>query len=573
MRFAYVGAALAFATTTLAGGSPQGYGGDSVPQAAGEPRPGVGGPGQNGGGVNSDAGQRPPYVPNQAGNGMPPNGGRTQSDAQPGQGQVPGRRPEEGQGQRPNGSPSSGNGMQYGPQSQGQGQPRPQPGQGGGRPNSQNGMQPQGRPGQGIESSPVGGNGQPRQGQPGHGGTESSPVGGGNQPGQGRPGQDGTESSPVGGNGRPAQGGDSHGQGGPSFYEGSGQGGQRGGSPSDGRPGQGGTQSSPVGGSGAGNGGNFQFQGPQCCIQSSPGGGRPNGPPPGQGGRQSSPTGSSPGNGQHGSPNYGAPRGNGGPSRGGQQSSPVGSSPGQGQPGHGQPGQGQIQPNRESPQGYGGKRDVKRQAGGQVPPSTGGHMSGGAGGQAPPGAGNAAGGAGSYGQCISPEEGLQWLDQFISVLGHTAPNLEETANQIIADQFTEISNSILSLQGKQQTAQSVAAPSKQAWVQGIIKAPPPEGIQTLDVVVGCNKLVWYWSFEKVGAGRYPTNGFNLFTLTRGGQGLQAEKLNLEFDSIAWGLNTGEIGSVTYANGTEAQAAMEFRGGPGKGEGQGSQRGQ
>lgn len=134
------------------------------------------------------------------------------------------------------------------------------------------------------------------------------------------------------------------------------------------------------------------------------------------------------------------------------------------------------------------------------------------------------------------------------------------------------------LTGLQLSSESVSAPSKQAWIQGVTsktsrlssillhsniftEAPPPQGIQTKDIVIGCDKLVWYWSFEKVGAGRYPQNGFNLFHLVRNGGRLQADRLDLEFDSIAWGLNTGEVSEIELADGTEIEAAMEFQGGP------------
>lgn len=54
----------------------------------------------------------------------------------------------------------------------------------------------------------------------------------------------------------------------------------------------------------------------------------------------------------------------------------------------------------------------------------------------------------SYGgKCISQQEGEAWLQKFIGVLGKTDPNAQTTANKIIADNFVEYSNSILSLQG------------------------------------------------------------------------------------------------------------------------------
>lgn len=63
---------------------------------------------------------------------------------------------------------------------------------------------------------------------------------------------------------------------------------------------------------------------------------------------------------------------------------------------------------------------------------------------------------------------------------------------------------------------------------------------------------------------YPQNGINIFHLIRNGAQLQADRLDLEFDSIAWGLNTGELESVTYANGKMQEAAMKFQAGPEQG---------
>lgn len=63
---------------------------------------------------------------------------------------------------------------------------------------------------------------------------------------------------------------------------------------------------------------------------------------------------------------------------------------------------------------------------------------------------------------------------------------------------------------------------------------------------------------------YPQNGINIFHLIRNRGQLQADRLDLEFDSIAWGLNTGELESVTYANGKKQDAAMKFQAGPEQG---------
>lgn len=72
---------------------------------------------------------------------------------------------------------------------------------------------------------------------------------------------------------------------------------------------------------------------------------------------------------------------------------------------------------------------------------------------------------------------------------------------------------------------------------------------------------------------YPQNGINIFHLIRNGAQLQADRLDLEFDSIAWGLNTGELESVTYANGKKQDAAMKFQAGPEQGAAASSSEGE
>lgn len=101
-----------------------------------------------------------------------------------------------------------------------------------------------------------------------------------------------------------------------------------------------------------------------------------------------------------------------------------------------------------------------------------------------------------------------------------------------------------------QTGNGVAAKDKATWVNGITHAPPSRGIVTLNVDVSCDIINWHWQFNQIGSGQYPVKGFNRFEMTRSGQDaemLQARRMNLEFDSIAWGLN-GQIQSCTFPDG-------------------------
>ncbi|KAF7193850.1 hypothetical protein HII31_04740 [Pseudocercospora fuligena] len=160
-------------------------------------------------------------------------------------------------------------------------------------------------------------------------------------------------------------------------------------------------------------------------------------------------------------------------------------------------------------------------------------------------------GKSQMGQCLSSQEAQQWLQKFLGVFSKTDPNRMQTANQIIADNFAVYSNSIRSLQGQPLNGQP-AIGSKQEWISNGANAPTIRGIETRDVIVGCDKIVWHWSFQGVGAALYQTNGFNLFHMVRRGKQLQSNRFDIEFDSIAWGLNTG-LG-VTYRNGTQARGS-------------------
>lgn len=66
--------------------------------------------------------------------------------------------------------------------------------------------------------------------------------------------------------------------------------------------------------------------------------------------------------------------------------------------------------------------------------------------------GNWGGHQGGYpGKCISQADANQLVDRFISVLGHYDSDLGDsatTANAILADNYSEISDSILSLTGE-----------------------------------------------------------------------------------------------------------------------------
>lgn len=77
---------------------------------------------------------------------------------------------------------------------------------------------------------------------------------------------------------------------------------------------------------------------------------------------------------------------------------------------------------------------------------------------------------------------------------------------------------------------------KALYIGGVLNAPPVLGITTLRVLVAdCTSVLWYWNFLGIGSAQYEIKGFNLFTLNDAGLIAVTE---VEFNSIAWGLDTG-----------------------------------
>ena len=70
----------------------------------------------------------------------------------------------------------------------------------------------------------------------------------------------------------------------------------------------------------------------------------------------------------------------------------------------------------------------------------------------------------------------------------------------------------------------------------MLNAPPVEGIESLGIyVAGCDKILWQWLFAGIGTAQYEVKGFNLFDITSAGQ---ISAIHVEFNSLAWALDTG-----------------------------------
>jgi hypothetical protein len=139
--------------------------------------------------------------------------------------------------------------------------------------------------------------------------------------------------------------------------------------------------------------------------------------------------------------------------------------------------------------------------------------------------------------CLSHSFAETIVSEYASILSHTNSDLgtpNATAQAILSDNYEEISDSILSLEGL--PLGGVTFAGKQLYIASTLGGPPVMGINTIEVLVaGCDKVLWYWNFLGIGSAVYEIRGFNLFTITTEGQ---IGKANLEFNSFAWALDTG-----------------------------------
>ena len=78
--------------------------------------------------------------------------------------------------------------------------------------------------------------------------------------------------------------------------------------------------------------------------------------------------------------------------------------------------------------------------------------------------------------------------------------------------------------------------SKAQFISEVLDYGPWPNIRTNEIIFGCNKIVWYWTFPQVGTGQYEVKGFNLFEIN---SQYQICKTYIEFNSIAWGLDSNE----------------------------------
>ncbi|KAI7247962.1 hypothetical protein KC343_g3467 [Hortaea werneckii] len=149
--------------------------------------------------------------------------------------------------------------------------------------------------------------------------------------------------------------------------------------------------------------------------------------------------------------------------------------------------------------------------------------------------------------CLSYEQASCIVDQFIGFLdgtGYNNQNQTDTAKALISDDFTADSGSSRSLQ--ELPLDGLYATSKAQFISDVVEDGPYPNIRTNDIIIGCNKIVWYWTAPQVGTGEYEVKGFNLFEIN---SQYQICKTYLEFNSIAWGLDTNQ-GPLCPTNSTD-----------------------
>ncbi|CAK3964052.1 Hypothetical predicted protein [Lecanosticta acicola] len=157
--------------------------------------------------------------------------------------------------------------------------------------------------------------------------------------------------------------------------------------------------------------------------------------------------------------------------------------------------------------------------------------------------------------CIPRHLANEWLQRFMAVIGQQPSDLGDaktTANLILADNFQEKSNGILLLEGRSLSGDGIAEYSKQSFISNLFKYPAYTGINTIKVLLDCDQLVWHYYYTGIGTKQYPVRGFNNWKLQRAYDGcpsqIQALDMTLEFDSLAWALDTGY--TAYFQNGTK-----------------------
>ncbi|KAK4894215.1 hypothetical protein LTR27_007583 [Elasticomyces elasticus] len=120
-------------------------------------------------------------------------------------------------------------------------------------------------------------------------------------------------------------------------------------------------------------------------------------------------------------------------------------------------------------------------------------------------------------------------------------NSTQTWDYLLADEFKLVSGSIQTLQQQNVNGNYTIYDGKQTYIANELKyGALYAGVHDLDIIVGCNRVVWYWQVDSVLEAIIKVRGVNIFSLNSEGKITQ---LVVENDSLAFGINFGA--NVTF----------------------------
>ncbi|KEF52448.1 uncharacterized protein A1O9_11689 [Exophiala aquamarina CBS 119918] len=144
------------------------------------------------------------------------------------------------------------------------------------------------------------------------------------------------------------------------------------------------------------------------------------------------------------------------------------------------------------------------------------------------------GGWNDWNNALTQGDATDIVSKFITILSHSDVSVANaTAQALIADNFFEKSDSINMLAGF--PLGSTTTTGKQTYINGVLNAPGLNGAETIKILASGNNIVWQWRFTAIGTKQLPVQGFNLFEIS---EKKQINGLYVEFNSIAWGIDTG-----------------------------------
>ncbi|EXJ70285.1 uncharacterized protein A1O5_06353 [Cladophialophora psammophila CBS 110553] len=147
--------------------------------------------------------------------------------------------------------------------------------------------------------------------------------------------------------------------------------------------------------------------------------------------------------------------------------------------------------------------------------------------------------------CLNSPEATDIVSTFASFLtAPQAPDFASKANVLLADNFTDTSDSINFLAGYPLGGKTF--PSKTAFIAGQGAQRPIPTLTTLDIFFSCNKIAWRWLAQGIGSGQYEVKGIDTFTITPSGQ---ISEVFAEFNSAAWAADLAPSPSLSGSSTT------------------------